>query len=129
MVERDTTGFEAHARPAWSVSLAPAEPPLDEAKLRAALDPGRGAPARALEVALAVTRERHGVDFRSARARAGIARGHLVDIVLELPGGRGDPAEHDAMETLLELLLGEARVEDWVGDTTVMPAPRGGALK
>jgi hypothetical protein len=104
-------------------------PPLDEAALRAAVDPGRGAPARTLAEALAVTQERHGVDFGAARARAGVARGHLLDVVVELPGGRADAREHDALDTLLELLLGEARVDDWLGDATVLPAPRGGALK
>ena len=129
MGERDAKGSELRADAAWSVSLEQTAPALDEMELRAALDPRRGAPARTLEDALAVTRERHGVDFRSARARAGIARGHLVEVVVELPGGRGDAAEHEAMDTLLELVLGEARVADWIGDGTVLPAPRGGALK
>jgi hypothetical protein len=128
MSERDTSQSAARAEgAAWSVSLAATEP-LDEARLRAAVDPRRGAPARTLEDALVVTRTRHGVDFRAARARAGIARGHLVEIVLELPGGRGDAAEHDAVDTLLDALLGEARVDDWIGEATVLPAPRGGAL-
>lgn len=129
MAERDASRREAREDAAWCVSLEPTAPPLDEAELRAALDPARGAPARPLAEALAVTRERHGVDFGPARARAGIARGHLVDVVVELPGGRGDVAEHEALETLLELLLGEARVDDWLGEATVLPAPRGGALK
>jgi hypothetical protein len=129
MGERDADCLEARAGAAWSVSLEQTAPPLDETELRSAVDPQRGAPARTLEEALAVTRERHGVDFRSARARAGIARGHLLDVVVELPGGRGDTAEHEAMETLLELVLGEARMADWIGDGTLVPAPRGGALK
>jgi len=129
MVECDTGRLELCTDAAWCVSLQLTAPPLDEAELRAALDPARGAPARTLAEALAVTRERHGIDFASARARAGIARGHLIDVVVELPGGRGDAAEHDALDTLLELLLGEARVDDWLGDATVVPAPRGGALK
>ena len=131
MAERDAPGLDERAErtAAWSVSLRATGQSFDEAKLRALIDPARGEPARELAVALAVTRERHGVDFRSAQARAGVARGHLLDIVLELPGGRGDAAEHEAADTLLACLVAEARLDDWIGDVAVLPAPRGGALK
>jgi hypothetical protein len=132
MAARDSSPPEARSEGATTarcVSLAPDAPPLDEARLRAATDPARGEAPRELPRALALTLERHGVDFRSARARAGIARGHLIDIVLELPGGRADAAEHAAADTLLDCLLGEARFDDWVDNVTVSPAPRGGTLK
>ena len=102
--------------------------PHSEPALRALVDPHRGAPALDLPTALALTQGRHGVDFTRARARAGIARGHLIDIILELPGGRGNADEQAAADTLLGLVLGEARFADWVGQVSVLPAPRGGAL-
>jgi len=100
----------------------------DEPTLRALVDPARGAPALDLPTALALTQDRHGIDLGRARARAGIARGHLIDLILELPGGRASSDEQAAADTLLALLLGEARFADWIGQVTVIPAPRGGAL-
>lgn len=81
-----------------------------------------------LEPALAHVKREAGVDLARARARAGFSRGHLLDVVLSLPGGRGDDAELSAARTLVELVLGEALSADWLGELTVVPAPRGGAL-
>jgi hypothetical protein len=120
---------EAPTTAAWSVSVDPNAPAIDESALRARTHPARGAPAHELELALALTRERHGVDFGLARARAGIARGHLLEVVLEVPGGRANAEEHAAADTLLELLLGEAGFEDWIGAVTVLPGPRAGPLR
>jgi hypothetical protein len=103
--------------------------PLDETKLRALVDPGRGAPPLELDAALEVTRARHAVDFRGARARAGVARGHLIDVILEQPGGSGAAREQEAAEAFVDLLLGEARFDDWIGAVAVAPAPRGGPLR
>jgi hypothetical protein len=114
---------------AWCVPVARGVPPVDEAWLRRVTHPARGERPSGLDVALSVARERHGIDFRTASARAGVARGHLIEVVLELPGGRGDAEEHAAAATLLELLLGEARFDDWIGAATVLPAPRGGPLR
>ena len=102
---------------------------LDERSLRARIDPLRGAPALDFPTALALVRERHGVDFTSARARAGFGRGHLIDVVLALPGGRNTPEEGVAAEAFVELVLGEARRADWVDSVTSLAAPRGGLLK
>lgn len=113
----------------WSVALSSACEPLDERKLRAVVDPARGTPPVPLERALAVTRERHGVDFHGGRARAGVARGHLIDVILERPGGSGDARESAAAEAFVDLLLGEARFDDWIGSVAVAPAPRGGLLR
>lgn len=113
----------------WSVSVATPRAPFDEKKLRALVDPARGAPALELERALLATRERYGVDFSGARARAGVTRGHLIDVILEQPGGSGDAHEQQAAEAFVDLLLGEARFEDWVGTVAVSPAPRGGLLR
>src|SRR6187399_3302663 len=102
---------------------------LDERALRARVDPSRGAPALDLPTALTLVRDRHGVDFASARVRAGFGRGHLIDVVLALPGGRNTPEEGVAAEALVELVLGEARRADWVDSVTSLAAPRGGLLK
>jgi hypothetical protein len=113
----------------WSVAVGSARERLDEPELRALVDPSRGTRPLELDEALAVTRERHGIDFCNASARAGVARGHLIDVILEQPGGRSDPEEHVAAETLVDLLLGEARFDDWIGAVSVAPAPRGGPIR
>jgi hypothetical protein len=102
---------------------------LSERSLRERVAPTRGRAPLALAPALAVVRARHGCEFCDARARAGFSRGHLLDVVLELPGGRGSEAEQAAGEALVTSLLGEARSEDWLGDVSVVPAPRGGPLR
>lgn len=102
---------------------------LDELALRRRVDPLRGAPPLDLPTALALVRERHRVDFSSARVRAGFSRGHLLDIVVALPGGRNTPEEELAADALVDLVLGEARRADWVGSITSLAAPRGGLLK
>lgn len=99
-----------------------------EERLRSRLSAVRGRPALGLDAAVALVEERTGIGFGRTLVRAGFSRGHLLDVVLKLPGGRGTANEIDAGETLLELMLGEADVEDWVGELSVVPAPRGGAL-
>lgn len=69
-----------------------------------------------------------GVSFTRARARAGFARGHLLDIVVYLPGGSGASHEQAAAERLVELVLGEELFERWVGSVSATPAVRGGPL-
>ena len=100
--------------------------PVNERAFRERIDPRRGR-AAILDLGRAVTlvRDRHRLDFTPARARAGISRGHLIDIVLELPGGRNAADEQIAAERLVELVLGEARGADWVGSITSVAAPRG----
>jgi len=100
-----------------------------EQALRERVSATRGRAPLPLTSALALVSDRHGVDLAGARARAGFSRGHLLDVVLELPGGRGSAAEHAAAEQLIEAVLGEARASDWIGDVTVVAAPRGGMLK
>ncbi|HEY3500401.1 MAG TPA: hypothetical protein VGK73_37170 [Polyangiaceae bacterium] len=100
-----------------------------ERALRGRVDAGRGTKPRGCESALAELAAGTGFDFGRARARAGFARGHLLDVVIELPGGRGGRHEQRAAESLCELLLGEARSDDWLGKVSLVPAPREGPLK
>jgi hypothetical protein len=102
---------------------------VDEPALRARIAPTRGAPALALLPAAARVLERDRLDFGAARARAGVTRGHLLDVVVELPGGTNAAGEQAAAEHLVELLLGEARRADWINSVTSLAAPRGGLLK
>jgi len=102
---------------------------LSEQALRERVSATRGRAPVPLTNALALVNERHGVDLAGARARAGFSRGHLLDVVLELPGGRASTSEQLAAEHLIEAVLGEARASDWIGDVAVVAAPRGGLLK
>jgi hypothetical protein len=99
-----------------------------ERALRARLAPERGARARALDACLHETLARTALDLTEARVRVGFARGHLLDTVLELPGARGDEKEAAAAELFVELHLGQALFEDFVGEVHVVPGPRRGPL-
>jgi hypothetical protein len=100
-----------------------------ERSFRARLAPGRGRPALGVERALDGVCAKHGVDFRRARARAGFSRGHLIDVVVALPGGVANRREYEAAHHLLTAMLGEGRAADWLGELALEPAPRGGLLK
>ena len=93
------------------------------------LSSARFAAPLACAVAVAKIQAETGLDFARARARAGFARGHLLDIVVYLPGGRGITLETDAAEDLVRLLVGEEAFERWVGSVRVTPTVRGGPLK
>jgi hypothetical protein len=99
-----------------------------ESELFALVAADRGAKPVALDAALALVKRTTGVDLSKARARAGFSRGHLLDVFVSLPGGRGDSQELAAVRELLSLVLGEAKVSDWLGELAVVPAPRGGPL-
>ena len=86
------------------------------------------APALPCELALAQIRARTGLDFARARARAGFARGHLLDVVVYLPGGNGNTLESEAAEDLVQLLVGEELFERWIGSVLATPTVRGGLL-
>lgn len=99
-----------------------------ERALRERLAPDRGTPAVPLERAVAAVKAESGIDFARARARTGFSRGHLLDVVVSLPGGRASESEKDAAERLVEALLGQARAADWLGEVMLEAAPRGGPL-
>ncbi|HEX6766299.1 MAG TPA: hypothetical protein VF103_12495, partial [Polyangiaceae bacterium] len=67
-----------------------------QSELRARLSPDRGAPPVEVTEALERVRGTNGIDFTSARARAGFSRGHLLDVVVSLPGGAGSDEERSA---------------------------------
>ena len=67
--------------------------------------------------------------FGQAQVRAGFGRGHLLDVIVQLPGGRGTENEQQTAEDLVWALLGERLAEDWIGSVEVTPAPRGGPLR
>ncbi len=73
--------------------------------------------------------KRRGFDFSRATARAGFARGHLLEVVIGCPGGSGSDDEQLAAEALVWEILGERRADDWIGAVDVVPAPRGGPLR
>ena len=79
-------------------------------------------------LAVARIRAESGLDFARARARTGFARGHLLDVVVYLPGGNGNTLETEAAETLVQLLLGEELFERWIGSVLATPTVRGGLL-
>ena len=67
--------------------------------------------------------------FAEAGARAGFTRGHLLEVVVNLPGGRANEEEVADAEGLVWSVLGERKADAWVGSVKVAPAPRGGALR
>jgi hypothetical protein len=78
--------------------------------------------------ALAQVRAESGLDFSRARARTGFARGHLLDVVVYLPGGNGSALESEAAEELVRLLVGGELFERWIGSVVAAPTVRGGLL-
>ncbi|HKO46904.1 MAG TPA: hypothetical protein VJV79_04235 [Polyangiaceae bacterium] len=88
----------------------------------------RFAPALPCVTAVARVRAESRLDLANARARAGFARGHLLDIVIYVPGGTGAAYESEAAEALVRLLLGEELFERWVGSVSATPTVRGGPL-
>jgi hypothetical protein len=92
------------------------------------LQRARFAPALSLPEAAAQILARHGVDLSRARARAGFSRGHLLDVVVYVPGGLGDVHEREAAQDFVQLLVGEELFERWVGTVSVTPGARTGPL-
>ena len=92
------------------------------------LSSARFAAPLACAQALAQVQAKSGLDFSRARARAGFARGHLLELVLYLPGGSGSELETEAAEDLVRLLVGEELFERWVGSVRATPTVRGGLL-
>jgi hypothetical protein len=79
-------------------------------------------------LAVALVEAQWALDLSRARARCGFSRGHLLDIVVYVPGGVGSPRETEAAEELVRLVLGEELFERWVGSVSATPTVRGGPL-
>jgi hypothetical protein len=88
----------------------------------------RFAPGLTWPAAVARIRAETGLDFGMARARSGFARGHLLDVVVYVPGGSGAAHEAEAAEELVRLLLGGELFERWVGRVSATPTARAGPL-
>jgi len=88
----------------------------------------RFSPAIRWDAACAQVQRAHGVDLSRARVRCGFARGHLLDIVVYVPGGLGHAQEQEAAEELAWLVLGGELFERWVRQVSVAPTVRGGPL-
>ena len=78
--------------------------------------------------AMVRARAKTGIDLSQARARSGFGRGHLLDVVLYVPGGAGNDAETEAAELVVRLLLGEELFERWLGRVSATPSVRRGPL-
>jgi hypothetical protein len=85
-------------------------------------------PARPLADALARIHARYALDLSKSRARCGFSRGHLLDVVVYVPGGQGSKLEQEAAAELVESLVGEACFERWIGTVSATPTVRGGPL-
>jgi len=72
-----------------------------------------------------------GHELLNARVRAGITRGHLLDVVVYLTGSAGSSDIHaaHAAELAVEGCLGERVVDDWVSSITSAPLPKSGPIQ
>jgi hypothetical protein len=86
--------------------------------------------ARPFEQVCALVEELTGCDVSDARVRAGITRGHLIDIVVyqKACGASFDARAEQAAELAVDGCLGERVVDDWVLGIDTAPLPRGGSL-
>jgi hypothetical protein len=88
-------------------------------------------PARSLEEAIATVKDELGFELGSSRARVGFSRGHLLELVIYGKGfgGRDDHDAACAAERLVECLVGERLLDDWVGQISAEPLAQTGKLR
>lgn len=86
-------------------------------------------PPRPLASALENLRRNAGLDLSRARFRAGFSRGHLLEVVLYLPGGTGSEQERASAERLIWDVLGESVANHWIGAVRVAQDTRDGPLR
>lgn len=84
---------------------------------------------RPLSVALAKLERDRGLRLHESRARVGVGRGHLLDVVLAVPGADAGTPWQEAADDLVSSLIGEQACEDWLQEVHVAPAPRSGPLR
>ncbi|HEY6727576.1 MAG TPA: hypothetical protein VI197_26250 [Polyangiaceae bacterium] len=87
--------------------------------------------ARPFEQVRAEVRSVTGHELGGARVRAGITRGHLIDVVVYLAGSSdsSDVRAGHAAELAVEGCLGERVVDDWVSAISSAPLPRSGPIR
>jgi hypothetical protein len=134
-------GLEARAQPDGTQSLAivplggPASWPLcrlcvERAPARYPWTFESQREALSLDATVAEVFDEFGVDFTRARARVGVTRGHLLEVVLASPDvNTHDPTARDAAERLIALLLGDRRFDSWIATVSVQAAPRSRLLR
>jgi hypothetical protein len=85
-----------------------------------------GAPAQPRDAAIRRVQEELSFDVSDARVRAGFARGHLLELLIQSAAfaDAADDRAIDAAELLVASLLGESVFEDWIGEVRVAPLPR-----
>jgi hypothetical protein len=88
-------------------------------------------PQRPLAEALETVKREHGFELDTARARVGFSRGHLLELVVYGKGfgGRSDDNAACAAERLIESLVGERVLDDWVGKIDAEPLTGTGRLR
>lgn len=79
---------------------------------------------------IATTVAEHGIDLARARARVGVTRGHLLEVVLASPElAIQDEHAQEVAERFVRLLLGDKRFESWIAGVSLQPAPRSRVLR
>lgn len=88
-------------------------------------------PPRSFAEALDTVKREHGFDLETGRARIGFSRGHLLELVIYGKGfgGRSDENACCAAERLVEALVGERVLDDWVGQVDAEPLMGTGRLR
>lgn len=121
-----TSGGTIVVRP-WGRELTPVAEHV-VARAPAGFDVVSRRPPRAFSDCISVARHA-GVELRGARARAGFARGHLLEVTVYVPGGSGSASEQEVAEALVWDLLGERTADDWIGQVRAAAGPRAGPLR
>lgn len=125
--------FEPRARVVGTqggLSLVPEEPearPHLRWLLRRAPEGSRvrlGLPSSDHNRALSVA-ARSGANLEGVRVRVGVGKGNVFDIVLGVPSDLGMESSsiEEAFLVYLELTMGHAFVEDWLGEILIEPVP------
>ena len=107
---RARIGAMRRAEAAWRAGLRPQEP---------------------LSAVAETVRERHRFDLGVMRVRAGLSRGHLIEVVFNSPefASTFDERAEAAADLATRSLLGDERYETWIGAVGVAPMPRQGPLR
>lgn len=79
---------------------------------------------------IAGVREEFGIDLGDARARVGVTRGHLLEVVIASSRfDVHDPASREAAEQLCAQLLGDRRFDSWIARVSVQARAKSRLLR